>query len=73
MSKSILKSYQFFEVESLKVARVVSFKLGFMDWFFYNLITLIKCKIPNKDVDKESSIVFEKQGILSGKMKLDEL
>ena len=51
----------------------VNLKLGFMDWFFYNLITLIKCKIPNKDVDKESSIVFEKQGILSGKIKLDEL
>ena len=38
----------------IKVARVVDIKLFFfMDWFYYDLIMLIKsCKIPYKNLDK---------------------
>ena len=37
----------------LKVACVVKTKFFFIDWFYYNLIILIKqCKIPYKNVDK---------------------
>ena len=37
----------------LKVAWVVKTKLFFKDWFYYNLIILIKsCKIPHKILDK---------------------
>ena len=37
----------------IKVAQVVNIKLGFMDWFLYYLIMLIKkCKIPYKILDK---------------------
>ena len=40
-------------VSYFKVARVVNIKLGFMDWFFYRFIILIKqCKIPFKTLDK---------------------
>ena len=37
----------------VKVARVVNIKLGFIDWFLYYFIILIKqCKIPYKALDK---------------------
>ena len=37
----------------VKVARVVKSKLAFVDWFFYNLIILIKlCKIQDLNLDK---------------------
>ena len=37
----------------VKVARVVNVKLGFMDWFFYNLLTLINwCKFLYKSSEK---------------------
>ena len=40
-------------VWALKVARMVNIKLFFMDWFYYDLIILIKqCKIPYKNLDK---------------------
>ena len=43
-------------------------KLGFMNWIFYNLITLIKYAKPTQKF-KQSSIVFKKLGILSRKLK----
>ena len=53
----------------LKLAHEVNMKLGFMDWFFYNLIALIKqCKILLKKF-RQSSVVFKKSGILSEKLK----
>ena len=37
----------------LKVARVANLKLAFMEWFFYNLVIVIKlCKIQYLNLDK---------------------
>ena len=51
-----------------KVTRVVNIIVGFMDWFLCYFIILIKqCKVPYKTL--QSSIIFEKRGILSKKLK----
>ena len=48
MAISILTKY-----DEFKVVREVNTELGFMDWFFYNLIIPIKyCKIPYKNFGK---------------------
>ena len=54
----------------IKVARVVKFKLAFMEWFFYNLLILIKvCKIRYLNVDK-----FGETGLFVWKIEnFDEL
>ena len=42
----------------IKTARVVKLKLAFMEWFFYNLLILIKlCKIWYLNLDKELSFL----------------
>ena len=47
-----LEKIQFYFLAA-KMAHVVEIKLGFMDWFFLNLVILIKqCKIPYKNVGK---------------------
>ena len=72
-SKSCSFSFFTFCVEVIpnypfKVACMVNLKLGFMAWFLYYFIIPIKqCKIPYKLY--KSSIVFEKPGILSKKLK----
>ena len=42
----VLQHFKYIYVVTLKVARVVKLKLVFTDYFFYNLVVLIKlCKI----------------------------
>ena len=52
---------------NVKVARVVRLKLTFIEWFFYNLVILIKLyKIRYLNLNK----AFEKPGYLSEKLKI---
>ena len=66
----IVEKRKFWEINpdncSLRWLALLKKKI-FMDWFYYNLIILIKyCKILYKNLDKA---VFEKKGILSENLK----
>ena len=49
--------------KGFKVARKINVKLAFTDWFFYNLVTLIKwCKIWYLNLDK--AILFPRNQVI---------
>ena len=53
----------------IKLAHVVKLKLIFTEWFFYNLMVLIKlCKIRHLNLDK-ALLFLKKPDYLSEKMK----
>ena len=60
---SLFEHYSpFLKASWFKVAPVVNTKLGYLDWFLYYLIILIKqCKIPHKTLDK--ALLFSKNQV----------
>ena len=51
------------KIKLIKVAHVVTLKLAFTEWFFYNLVLLIKlCKIWYLDLDK--ALLFPKNHVI---------
>ena len=52
-----------------KVAHMVDIKLAFFDWFLFNLMVHWTIKLNNAKYHAKNSIVFEKPGLLSKKLK----